>query len=401
MKSIHQAIHWSMVTALFLLGASTVSAQTELSPGQKIVKRASDYTASLKSFTLEASMIADISVDGEKQQYEAGYQIAFKRPDGIAITMSDVQSDLKLYSDKTTTTRYIADLNQYIVEDKHTSPAELIISMSNPMFRPVLSVLAENTAAAPFTFLLEKDFKVTIVGEEIINKVKCDRIRFIIEEQPIDLWFSQGDAPLLQRIIPDMSKFIEEVKESEETDDVEFSLHINSDKWKVNEDVTTLLAFKPSEGAEKVTKFGPKHPLLEKEAPEIELTILNGDPFKLSSKKGKEIVVLDFWATWCGPCRQGMPILAKVVKEFEDKGVRLYAVNQGEGPEEIQGFLDSTGLDLTVVLDSEGVAGNAYQVKGIPLMVIVGRDGIVKQVHIGLTPTYEDDVRAELTELTK
>ena len=128
---------------------------------------------------------------------------------------------------------------------------------------------------------------------------------------------------------------------------------------------------------------------------------LTGEDFSLASKKDNEVVILDFWATWCGPCRMGMPILSKVAKEFEDRGVRLYAVNLQEGPDEINPFLESTGLDLNVLLDTDGAVGNAFLAESIPQMVIVGKDGTIKKVHIGVTPNYEDEVRAELTELTE
>ncbi|MFP6597498.1 MAG: TlpA disulfide reductase family protein, partial [Candidatus Hydrogenedentota bacterium] len=88
-------------------------------------------------------------------------------------------------------------------------------------------------------------------------------------------------------------------------------------------------------------------------------------------------------------------------KEFADKGVRMYAVNLQEGPDLINGFLESTGLDLTVLLDSNGKTGNDYMAESIPQMVIIGRDGLVAKVHVGVTQTYEEDIRAELKELTQ
>ena len=67
----------------------------------------------------------------------------------------------------------------------------------------------------------------------------------------------------------------------------------------------------------------------------------------------------------------------------------------------VQEFLDSTGLDLTVVMDTEGDMGSAYMAESIPQMVIIGKDGLVSEVHIGVGPDYENDIRKVFTELTK
>ena len=137
-------------------------------------------------------------------------------------------------------------------------------------------------------------------------------------------------------------------------------------------------------------------PLVGKPAPDVEQQLLGGDRFSLKALRGKKIVILDFWATWCGPCVQEMPLVAKVAEQYRDKGVALYCVNQGEEADEIQSFLDAKGLKVTVSLDPAGQAASAYGVEGIPTLVLIDQAGVVHSVHVGFRPDIDGKLKAEL-----
>ena len=112
-------------------------------------------------------------------------------------------------------------------------------------------------------------------------------------------------------------------------------------------------------------------------------------------------VLVDFWATWCGPCRKAMPILEKIAEKYKGNGVRLYAVNLEEEEKQIKLFLDGQKLDVTVVLDGNGAVSRKYFVTGIPSTVIIAMDGSVQAVHEGLTPNLETVLMRELDALVK
>lgn len=150
--------------------------------------------------------------------------------------------------------------------------------------------------------------------------------------------------------------------------------------------------------------FEPPAPalqLLGKPAPQFSLDLLGGGTYALAESKGNEIVILDFWATWCGPCRQAMPILDKVSSTFHGQGVRLYAINLQENPQDIRRYLNSQKLDLTVLLDKRGFVAAQYMAQSIPQTVIIGKDGAVQAVHVGYSGNFEAAITKELTALAK
>jgi thiol-disulfide isomerase/thioredoxin len=135
---------------------------------------------------------------------------------------------------------------------------------------------------------------------------------------------------------------------------------------------------------------GPES-LKGKEAPDFSLRTVDDKDAKLSSLKGN-VVVVDFWATWCPPCRQSLPHIQKMSgdKELADKGLKVFAVNDREGKDNIEPFLKENKYTFTVPMDVEGKALEAYKSDGIPATIVVGRDGTVKAVFVG----YEGDQTA-------
>ena len=109
---------------------------------------------------------------------------------------------------------------------------------------------------------------------------------------------------------------------------------------------------------------------------------LGGKEVTLSALKGK-VVLLDFWATWCGPCKASMPLIEELHREFAGREVVFLALNTGESnPDTARKFFTEKGYTSRCLLEADAVSV-AYGVSGLPTLLIVGRDGKVTHVHRG------------------
>jgi len=165
-------------------------------------------------------------------------------------------------------------------------------------------------------------------------------------------------------------------------------------QWRLKSAVDPLAAREDGgssgDGAE-----GQDAALVGKMAPDFELDMLDGARFRLSAKKDK-ILVLDFWASWCGPCLQVMPQIDKVVEEFADRGVELVAINLEETNDRVKATLDRLKLEMPVAFDRNGRIAEKYGATAIPQTVIIDRGGKVVRLFVGGGPRFGDQLRAAL-----
>ncbi len=131
------------------------------------------------------------------------------------------------------------------------------------------------------------------------------------------------------------------------------------------------------------------HPMVGQAAPAFALERLDGGaPEDLATLIGDKVVVLDFWATWCPPCRRALPQVASLAKDFAERDVAVFAVNLMEPSEKVRAYLEAEGVDVPVLLDRQGVAAQLYQVNTIPQTVVIDKEGLVCDVHVGVSMGY-------------
>ncbi len=167
-------------------------------------------------------------------------------------------------------------------------------------------------------------------------------------------------------------------------------------QWKLKNATEPKVA--SGEGGE--SSRGTEGELVGKPAPDFELALLGGKKFHLAESKGR-VVILDFWATWCGPCLQAMPQVERVAREFEDRNVLLVAVNLQEEPDQIKAMMERHKLHPTVALDRDGVAAARYGANAIPQTVIINREGVVARLFVGGGPHFDDQLREALQAVLK
>lgn len=105
----------------------------------------------------------------------------------------------------------------------------------------------------------------------------------------------------------------------------------------------------------------------------------------LDSLRGR-VVMVDFWASWCGPCHHSFPWMAAMHRKYSDQGLTIVAINLDKSPEAAAGFLAATPAPFTILYDPTGKTAAAYHVQGMPTTVLVGRDGKIRTTHIGFEP---------------
>lgn len=117
-------------------------------------------------------------------------------------------------------------------------------------------------------------------------------------------------------------------------------------------------------------------------APDFTATLLNGDTLSLADLKGQPLV-LNFWATWCDPCRQEMPLIENIHTNQTGGKVAVLAINYGEEPGVVTDFVTEGNYTFPIAVDLDLALVRAYQVLGIPTTYFIDRNGVIRQVHIG------------------
>ncbi|MBS1957671.1 MAG: redoxin domain-containing protein [Cyanobacteria bacterium SZAS-4] len=139
----------------------------------------------------------------------------------------------------------------------------------------------------------------------------------------------------------------------------------------------------------------PSEKLVHQPAPNVSVETFKGDRIELSSFKGKSVVVLDFWATWCSPCRTSLPMLAEVAHDFRDRGVVVLAISDDDDWHTAEQYLRDAKIDLVGVKGSPKL-NQDFLVEPLPQTVIVDKNGIVQWVHVGVSMQEKEHLRVEL-----
>lgn len=353
---------------------------------EDLVRQMADYLSKLPAFSCRVESVMQIQAKDMDNRMETSMNVRLERPNRVALVVDQGVMGTTTVSDGEQLIQFLPMMNRYTVSEAPEDLASLL-EAADAISLDRLPIMIISSNDEFYEMLTEGAAKSELVGKEKIGEVMCHHCRFDKEDIVWDVWIEAGDRPLIHKVVSDMSK-----RMAKEGVPGKLEYSIGFSNWNVSPTFTDAdFAFTPPESAEKVDSLreglagGPEepHPLVGQPAPAFQTVDPDGQPIDLSAHLGKNVVMLDFWATWCGPCIEAMPLVESVAEKFADQGLVFYAVNAGEDAETVKQFLSSNELELPVAMDLDGAISGLYLVNGIPQTVLIGKDGKVQVVHVG------------------
>ncbi|MCF6285464.1 MAG: redoxin family protein [Candidatus Hydrogenedentes bacterium] len=368
-------------------------------PSERLLA-ASTFLSEHPAFTVDIDMALKIEKeDGASDGIELTAALAFAGDKQARFRVDTPDGPMELYASDEQSFLYLSKENQYVDGAVLGSREKSLTAMPGGPFRSAQFLLSDMLHTAP---AFQKTLKnATVEQWDTLPLAGSDQIHLGGIGVASDFWIQQDGAPLLQKFLLDLT----ELAVQSDPDIKLVTVAYTFKNWNLEpEFAADHFTFKIPEGATAYTPQQPTRPtdpMVGNPAPNINAPILTGGTLDLGSHKGKNVVIIDFWASWCGPCRIGLPIVTRVADRYKDKGVVLYAVNIGEDEATAQAFVEQSGLTATVALDTKRVAQEAYGANSIPRTIIIDKEGIVREVHAGVSPTLEQDLDKLLAELTE
>ncbi|WP_437186868.1 redoxin family protein [Planctomicrobium sp. SH668] len=377
-------------------------------PGADALRKMHEFAEKNKTSQVHVDVMVEMEISGETRQYPSVIEYAFEKPKSVSFLRKGTGTGVEFISDGLSLTIYRPTTNGYLVATVPDRQSELprVEADGSPLAALQIAILAGDETFEEVAAALDQFEDLGVVD---LNGKKAHHLRMGVMGREWELWIAEGDEPLPLKWSADLTSFAE-ISGGNKT-----TMTMNFVDWKVNQELPEgTFVFQPPKGAmvvEDLNPFSlfqrggladaePERPvLLGQPAPNIQLPTLDQGEFNLEAQRDKKIVILDFWATWCGPCVAAMPAVEAVAKEFADKDVILVSVNQGEDEETIRSFLKEKGIDVNVALDADMAVGDAFGVQGIPTLVIIDKTGKIQVYHVGFSPNLQQELTEKLNDI--
>ena len=390
------------VGGLLLLTLGHQTARAEEKP-EDVIRKMCDFYKQQKSFSVTSQTKLQLKGAGVDRTQKSGFSAVFERPSRFSYKGTG-GAGITLVSDGKTLYTSSAAIKKYSKKEAPQSLEQLASDAALNLGLPgTTNFVVDFLGNDPAKLILKDVTASKDLGTTKLDGQSARHLQFTQALVSWEVWISDDKDPVLIRVDYDVSKMFKK-NGGLGGKEVKLTVVQTLKNWKFD---LTLgpkdFSFTPPKNFKEVPSlFGRGNeeeelsPLLGKAAPPVDLERLDGKRLKLADHSGKNIVMLDMWATWCGPCREELPYLIEVAKDYKDKGVVLYAINMRETKKKIQDFLTKEKLEMTVGLDLKGKVGKAYDAHAIPLLVIVDKKGIVQSVHVGYSTGIKEELHKEL-----
>lgn len=397
---------------------------------RRVLDEMADAYAALPAYVDQGRVRVRITFGEQTHEYEHDQAITYERPNRLFM-MGD---GVKLVCDGESLVCQVDGLRRY---RRVPAPVELVLA--DVQLSPLGSMMAGGPGQAVGSLVL-----AFLLGTNPCERILQDARQLRIEpDAPLEeggrplrrLFLEQKDRPGLRLWVDPETRLlvqVDQVLEPPRHDPAEAAtkeptLTVNWRSGDVRTEVTdrAVFAYAPPAGYTEVAaakpraeRVGAAHPLIGKPSPQFRLDLLEpgGANRQVAQKDlAGKVVVLDFWATWCGPCREELPEIQQLCDRLakgRKEQVLVVAVSQDRAPEDgspvralVEKTLDELGVKLlghavgAVAVDPDQRLGDAFGIEGLPTLVVTDREGVVRHVHVGYRAGIGEVLEGEIEGL--
>jgi len=350
---------------------------------RQLIQKVQAAYAQLQSVQVAGKIVADLDVSGRKSDRSVDITAIYKAP---GLFRHEVKGEVLAGS--TGKKLYILDIKSNIYKTMDAPEGKVSYRMMPPPFGEMLEVqdpaMLLALSAGSIGDVMEGATFVKVAPDPATDGDSPATLMFTASDGRIINLAFDAKTSLLRQARYDMSDLLRK-RGAEKV--IKALITISYDQVKPDVAIeATQFAWMPPATAQAATDANDAgqaavalqgHP-----APDFTLPDMDGKPVTLSSLKGN-VVVLDFWATWCGPCVMSLPELDALYQARKDDAVRVFAVNAGEEKDQVATFLKEKKLVVPVLLDTDQAVCDKFSVNAYPTSMIIGPDGMVTKVFVG------------------
>ncbi len=377
---------------------SSLAAAQNAPDARALLQQTGDALRHYQSFEIHQNVVVETQ-GVSASRIEMPVTVAVVKPGKLRIESNSETGSTLVLSDGENTYTYLGPLKQFARRNAASSP-EAVMQSLNPGIGRAIEQLKNK----------EPYLTVKLVGEESVvvggKRMDCYVVEATLDNIALPAKMRLSDG--VQRVwIDKASKITLKLKITATMqggplpDDIPMTQTVNVTLLKLNQPLPdSLFRFTPPEGVKEVPEFEglvkATADLKGRPAPDFTLKSMDGKDYSLKDFRG-QVVILDFWASWCTPCRADLPMLDKIYQEYQDQGLVMLGLNVGEGASTVGKFLAGAKVSFPVLITAGTETEQTYSVTAHPTVVLIDREGKVAFYHVGAGA--EKELRSALAQV--